>query len=434
MRTGAVNEVQELRRKIYLAAKSDKQKRFWGLYCHVAKETVLMQAYREAKANKGAAGDDGKTFDEIEQYGAANFIADISRELREGTYRPERNRKVQIPKENGKLRELGIPTIKDRVVQGAVKLIIEPIFESDFSDLSYGYRPKRNQHQAVVKVARGVRRKYTKVIDVDLSAYFDNVDHGILMKQIKRRLGDDKLIGLIGKILKASGKKGVPQGGVISPLFSNIYLTPIDKMFERAARETVNKGFQQIDYVRFADDIIIMVNGHPSVDWLVSKALRRLKEELTKLKVQMNTDKTRMADMNVGETFDFLGFTFRKVSHGTPREMVMMTPKKKKVQDFVARIRSYIRASRNIRVGAMVSGLNDMIRGWVNYYRVGHSGRTFSKIRNWIEKKVRRFVRKSQGRKGFGWKEWNKDVVYGLWGLYDDYKIEYYDLKAKPVQ
>ena len=236
------------------------------------------------------------------------------------------------------------------------------------------------------------------------------------------------------KILKATGKKGVPQGGVISPLFSNIYLTQIDKMFERAARETVNRGYQQIDYVRFADDIVVMVNGHPALNWLVEKAMRRLREELAKLKVEMNTEKTKIVDMNAGETFDFLGFTYRKVSQGTPREMVLMTPKKKKVQALVARIRNYIRGCKSIKVGEMVKGLNDIIRGWINYYRVGHSSRIFSKIRNWIEKKVRRFVRKSQGRKGFGWKEWSKEVVYGKWGLYDDYKIKYYYPKAKPAQ
>jgi len=377
VRTGADRELQELRRKIYLAAKSDKRRCFWGLYCHVTKEAVLMRAYEEAKANKGAAGIDGITFEEIEQYGADNFIAEISKELKEGTYKPEKNRKVLIPKENGKLRGLGIPTIKDRVVQGAIKLIIEPVFEADFCDNSYGFRPKRNQHQAAVRVSRGIKRRFTKVIDVDLSGYFDNIDQGILMKQIKCRINDDKLIGLIGKIFKATGKKGVPQGGVISTLFSNIYLTRIDKMFERAVRDTMHNGYQQIDYVRFADDMVILVNGHAALEWLVWKAMKRMKEELTKLKVTMNADKTKIVDMNKGETFDFLGFTFRKVSQGKPDEMVTMTPRKKKVLAFVAKVRKYIRENRDLKVGAMVKGLNAIIRGWVNYYRIGHSTRVF---------------------------------------------------------
>lgn len=434
MRIGAVGNLQELRGKIYLAAKSEKQKSFWGLYCHVTKESVLMQAYKEAKANDGAAGIDGRTFGDIEQYGVGNFIAEISKELKEGTYRPEQNRKVEIPKENGKMRGLGIPTIKDRVVQGAIKLIIEPIFEADFSDNSFGYRPRKNQHQAVVRVAQGIKRRFTRVIDVDLSAYFDNIDHDILMKQIKTRINDDKLLGLIGKILKATGKQGVPQGGVISPLFSNIYLMRIDRMFERAVKETKHNGYQQLDYVRFADDIVILVNGHPALDWLVWKSMKRLKEELAKLKVKVNTDKTKIVDMDAGDTFDFLGFTYRKVAKGTPKEMVIMTPKKKKVQSFVGKVREHIRKCRGIKVSGMIKGLNEIIRGWVNYYRIGHSSRIFSKIREWIERKVRRFVRKSQGRSGFGWKEWNKEVVYGKWGLYDDYKIRYYKPKATPTQ
>lgn len=434
MRTGATISLQELRRKIYLAAKSDKRKRFWGLYCHVAKEEVLMQAYKEAKANKGAAGIDRKTFEDVEQYGREKFIAEISKELIEGTYRPQKNKKVKIPKENGKMRELGIPTIKDRVVQGALKIIIEPLFEADFSELSFGYRPKKTQHQAVVKVAQGIKRRFTKVIDVDLSAYFDNVDHKILMGKIKKRIQDDKLLGLIGKMLKATGRCGVPQGGVCSPLFSNIYLTCIDKMFERAIRETEHKGYQQLDFCRFADDMVILVNGHPALDWLVKKSIRRLKEELTNLKVTMNTEKTKLVDMDKDETFDFLGFTYRKVSIKTPREMVIMTPKKKKVQNLVAKVRNYIEAHRGIKVKDMVKGLNEILRGWINYYRIGHSSRTFSKVRNWVEKKVRRFVRKSQGRKGFGWKEWSKEVIYEKWGLYDDYGIRYYIPKAKPTQ
>lgn len=434
VRTGATIQLQELRRKIYLTAKSDKRKQFWGLYCHITKEEVLRQAYKEAKANKGAAGIDKITFDEIEQYGAEKFVAEISKELKEGTYRPQRNKKVKIPKENGKTRELGIPTIKDRVVQGAIKLIIEPLFEADFSEHSFGYRPKKTQHQAVVKVAQGIKRGFTKVIDVDLSAYFDHVDHNLLVRMIKKRIKDDKVLGLIGKILKATGKVGVPQGGVISPLFSNIYLTCIDKMFEKAIVETERRGYQQIDYCRFADDMVILVNGHTALDWLVKKALKRLKEGLALLKVSLNQEKTKIVDMNHDETFDFLGFTYRKVSVHTPREMVLMTPKKKKVQNLVAKVRTYMKEQNSSKVVDMIKGLNEILRGWVNYYRVGHSSRIFSKIRNWVERKVRRFVRKSQGRKGFGWKEWNKDVIYKKWNLFDDYAIRYYIPKVNPTQ
>lgn len=428
-------KLQELKRKIYLTAKSEKQKRFWGLYCHIAKEEVLYQAYKEAKKNKGAAGIDGKTFEDIERYGLEKFITEIREELIQGTYIPERNRRVYIEKENGKLRKLGIPTIKDRVVQGAIKQIIEPIFEADFSENSYGYRPKKSQHQAVVRVSQGIMRRFTKVIDVDLTAYFDNINHEILMKKIKRRIKDDKLLGLIGKILKATGNKGVPQGGVISTLFSNIYLTAIDKMFERAAKETEHNGYTQIDYCRFADDTVILINGYPTLEWLVRKAMRRLKEELAKLKVDMNEEKTKIVDMNKGETFDFLGFTYRKVSSLiNPKGMVMITPKKKKVQNLVARVRNYIRENKSLKVSVLIKGLNEILRGWTNYYRIGHSSRVFSKVKDWVEKKVRRYVRKSQGKKGFGWKVWSKEVIYKKWGLFNDYQIRYYNQKALPSQ
>ncbi|TYQ15348.1 UNVERIFIED_CONTAM: group II intron reverse transcriptase/maturase [Acetivibrio alkalicellulosi] len=435
VRTGATRKLQELRRKIYLTAKSEKQKKFWGLYCHVAKEEVLREAYKEAKENKGAAGIDNRTFEDIEQYGVDKFIAEIREELVQGTYRPDKNRIVYIEKENGKLRKLGIPTIKDRVVQGAIKQIIEPIFEADFSENSYGYRPKRSQHQAVTKVSTGIMRRFTKIIDLDLSAYFDNVDHYILMKKIKKRIKDDKLLGLIGKILKATGKKGVPQGGVISTILSNIYLTEIDKMFDKGIKETEYNGYQQMDYCRFADDTVILVNGHPSLDWLVKKSFRRLKEELVKLKVSLNEEKTKVVDMNKGETFDFLGFTYRKVeTPKSPRGMVLITPKKKKVQNLVAKVRNYIRSNNSLKVSKLIEGLNEILRGWANYYRIGHSSRIFLSVKQWVEKKVRRYVRKSQGKKGFGWKTWSKEVIYEKWGLYNDYQIRYYNQKAKPSQ
>ena len=207
------------------------------------------------------------------------------------------------------------------------------------------------------------------------------------MRMIKKRIKDDKVIGLIGKILKATGKVGVPQGGVISPLFSNIYLTCIDKMFEKAIIETERRGYQQIDYYRFADDMVIMVNGHPLLDWLVKKALKRLKEGLALLKVRLNQEKTKIVDMNKDETFDFLVFTYRKVLTNTTNEMVLMTPKKKKVQNLVDKVRTYMKENVGLKVNEMLKGLNEILRGWVNYYRIGHSSRTFSKIRNWVEKK-----------------------------------------------
>lgn len=432
MRTGAIKQVQDLRQKIYVAAKSDKTKRFWGMYRHVQKEEVLYTAYRLAKKNNGSPGIDGVTFKEIEQAGLEQYISKIKQELEDGTYQPSKNRKQAIPKANGKKRILGIPTIKDRVVQGALKLILEPIFEADFADNSYGYRPGRTQHDAVVKVVKAGMKRLTKVIDIDLSAYFDTIRHHILLQKVARRINDPKIMKLLKMILKTGGKKGVPQGGVISPLLSNIYLNGIDHMFEKAVKETENKGYQQIEYCRYADDIVILVNGHPALEWLVDKAERRLKEELSRLQVELNPEKTKIVELEQGETFEFLGFEYRLIRM-EKRTMVKIKPKKKKVQSLINEIREHINSHHNQNVYQMVKGLNPILRGWVNYYRIGHSSREFNYIREWVERKVRRFVRKSQGRSGYGWKEWSKQVVYEDWGLYNDYQIRYYELKEKPA-
>jgi len=426
VRTGAINELQDLRRRIYLTAKSEKQKRFWGLFCHVTKMETLNKAYKLAKQNNGSAGIDGVTFEEIERNGVYSFIKEIREELINGTYFPTRNRKVEIPKSNGKTRTLGIATIKDRVVQGALKLIIEPIFEADFSDCSYGFRPKRNQHQAVHRVAKGIVRGFTKVIDVDLTAYFDNINHRILMDKIALRINDPKIMRLIKLMLKANGKVGVPQGSVSSPLFSNIYLNAIDRMFERAKRETARRGFENMEYCRFADDTVILINGHEAVDWLVSKSYKRLREELAKLKINLNVEKTKIINMNQGETFGFLGFDFRLVKN-KEKKMVLLKPKKKKVADLIGKVKTHLAENRDKTVVEMIKGLNPILQGWVNYYRIGHCSRTLTYVKIWVERKVRRFARKAQKKFGFGWKEWSSEMIYDKWGLYDDYQVRYYN-------
>lgn len=235
--TKASISLQELRRKIYRKAKTEKHWRFWGLYCQICKKEVLKESYRLAKANDGASGIDGKSFDDIEAEGVEGFLEGIRQELLERTYRPLPNRRVEIPKGNGKTRTLGIPTVKDRVVQGALKLILEPIFEADFKDCSYGYRPKRHAHQAIDRVTKGILHGLSRVVDVDLSGYFDNIRHHLLLEKIARRVQDDDIMHLLKLILKANGKKGVPQGGIISPLLSNLYLNEVDEMMERARPE-----------------------------------------------------------------------------------------------------------------------------------------------------------------------------------------------------
>ncbi len=252
--TKASIDLQELRRRIYLKAKAEPAWRFWGLFVHVCKYETLHEAYKIAKRNGGAPGVDGVTFQAIESADTVAFLTELRDELVAGTYRPLPNRKKEIPKGGGKVRVLGIPTIRDRVVQGALKLILEPIFEADFQDGSYGYRPKRTAHQAVAKVKKAVVRRLTRVIDLDLKNYFDTVSHSIILGQVAKRVNDAKVMRLLKLILKANGKRGVPQGGVISPLLSNLYLNEVDKMLERAREVTRRGKYLNVEYARFADD------------------------------------------------------------------------------------------------------------------------------------------------------------------------------------
>ena len=292
--------LQELRRKIYMKAKADKPHRFWGLYVHVCKTITLTESYQMAKRNNGAPGIDGMTFDDIEKAGVEGFLGNIQEQLVNGTYQPIRNRIKEIPKANGKTRKLGIATIRDRVVQGAVKLILEPVFESDFQDGSYGYRPKRTAHQAIERVAEAVVKEKTRVIDLDLKSYFDTVKHHILLAKIAERIADEKIMRLLKQMLKIGGKEGVPQGSVLSPLMSNIYLNEMDKMLEKAKETTREGKYTHVEYARFADDVVILVDGHPKWDWLWAGINKRLREELDKLQVHINEEKTRQLDLIKG--------------------------------------------------------------------------------------------------------------------------------------
>ena len=220
--------LQELRRRIYRKAKAEKQWRFWGLHVHVCKLETLRAAYQAAKANDGTPGIDAESFESIEARGVEKFLSAIREELVARTYKPSKNRRVEIPKGNGKTRRLGIPTIKDRVVQGALKLILEAIFEADFHTSSFAYRPKRTAHQALDRVVHGLVQGLTRVIDVDLKSYFDNIRHHLLLRKLAMRVEDPAILHLVKQILKANGKRGVPQGGVLSPLLANLYLNELD--------------------------------------------------------------------------------------------------------------------------------------------------------------------------------------------------------------
>src|SRR6202171_5436614 len=252
--TKAPISLQDLRRSLYVKAKAEPAWRFWGLYVHICKMETLREAYQMAKSNNGAPGIDGVTFAAIEESGPESFLKQIRDELVANTYRPMPARKKEIPKDGGKVRVLSIPAIRDRVVQGALKLTLEPIFEADFQSGSYGYRPKRTAQQAVNRVAQAIVESKTRTIDIDLRAYFDNVQHYLLLEKVARRVQDDAVMHLLKMMLKATGEKGVPQGGVISPLLSNLYLTEVDRMLERASANTRNGKYTFVQYARFADD------------------------------------------------------------------------------------------------------------------------------------------------------------------------------------
>ncbi len=305
--------VQELRRRIYRKAKSEKDHRFWGIFVHVTKIEVLAEAYRLAKRNGGAPGIDGQSFEDIDAAGVETFLQTIRNDLIAGDYKPQRNRFVEIPKGNGKTRTLQIPCIRDRVVQGALKWVLEAIFEADFCPNSYGFRPKRSPHRALAEVRRSILRRMNMVIDVDLSKYFDTIRHDVLLEKIARRVQDPQVLHLVKLILKTTGKIGVPQGGPFSPLAANIYLSEVDWYFDGIRRKTAEGEFEAVNYHRFADDIVITVSGHHTKRSWAQRALQRLCEQIEPLGVSLNMEKTKVVNMLDGGAFGFLGFDLRRI-------------------------------------------------------------------------------------------------------------------------
>jgi len=421
--TKTPSSLQDLSKSLYDKAKAEPTKRFWGLYVHVCKKETLQEAYRMAKKNNGAPGIDGVTFEAIEESGAESFLQQIRDELITNTYRPMRVRKKEIPKDGGKVRTLSIPSIRDRVVQGALKLILEPIFEADFQPGSYGYRPKRTAHEAVSRVAEAIVTEKTKIIDLDLRAYFDNVQHYLVLEKVAKRVQDDEVMRLLKMILKATGKKGVPQGGVVSPLLSNLYLNEVDRMLEKAIDTTRNGKYTYIQYVRYADDLVILIDSYSRHDWLVKAVEKRLREELAKLRVEINEEKSRMVDLRKQGSFGFLGFDFRRIRSLKGVWRPQYTPKLKKRTAVMAKLRDIFRRHASQPVGRVIEMINPILRGWVNYFAVGHSGRCFTSIKDWVEKKIRRHLMRARKRQGFGWKRWSREWIYNVLGLFNDYRV-----------
>jgi RNA-directed DNA polymerase len=421
--------LQDLRRKIYIKAKAEKQHRFWGLYIHICKLETLWKAYQLARKNKGAPGIDGITFEIIEEGGLIDYLQDIQNELVNGNYKPQRAKEVAIPKPDGKgERILKIPTIRDRIVEGAVKLILEPIFEADFQDGSYGYRPKRKASQAINKVSKAIVRKKTQVINIDMRSYFDTVRHDILLGKVAERIQDKQVLHLIKLILKAGGKRGLRQGGVLSPVLSNVFLNAVDIMLERAKEVSKSQGYDRVEYVRWADDLIVLIDEFQKHSWLKKAVEKRLREELKKLDLTINEDKSSVIDLRKpGQTLQFLGFEFRRITTMNGKIGVLMIPKTKARINLQRKLKKIFKAKRGRSIEEVVETINPIIGGWVNYFRIGNSARCFQKVEDWVQKKVRRHLYRSKQRRGFGWKRWSREQLYCKTGLYQDYKIRYVD-------
>ena len=420
--------VQELRTRIGEKAKADPQHRFWGLYTHVWKLDVLREAYQLAKQNHGAPGADGVTFEQVEREGVEPMLESLSRELREKSYEPLPCRHVNIPKEGGKVRGLKIPAIRDRVVQGAVRLILEPIFEADFQPGSYGYRPGRSAHEALDRVRVGLVMQLHQVIDLDLKSYFDTVRHDLLLSKLARRVQDDDVLWLCKRILKASGKRGLPQGSVIGPLWANVFLDDVDRMLEQAQDATKQGVYEVVRYTRFADDLVVQVSSHPAASHWAPKVEQRLREELGKLDLTINEEKSRVVDFGAGEAFDFLGYTFRLVDGRPPgaKKMVLARPQKKKRTAFLRALGETMWKCLHHPVADVVRRIvNPRVRGWVNYFRWGNAGRDLSFVAWQVDRKVRQFASRQRPKRRGGrtWTTWSAEEIYGAWGLFHDYRV-----------
>jgi RNA-directed DNA polymerase len=398
---------------------------------------TLREAYRLAKQNDGAPGVDGATFEAIEAAGLEAWLQQLRAELLGQGYCPTQLRRVEIPKRGGKgVRVLSIPTIRDRVVQGALKLILEPIFEADFQSGSYGYRPKRSAHAAVERVAQAITHYKTRVLDFDLRAFFDNVRHHILFEKVARRVNDPEVMHLLKLLVKATGRKGLSQGGVLSPVLSNLYLNEVDRMLERARETTRHETYTYLEYARFADDLVILVDAYRRHDRLLKAVNQRVREELAKLHVDINQDKSRVVDLAKGESFGFLGFEFRRIRSLQGKWRPYYPPKLEQRTAVLRKLKDIFRRFDSQPVGRVVQLINPIVRGWVNYFAIGDASRCFDFIKDWVEKKVRRHLMRARNRRGFGWKRWSRRWLYEELELFNNYRVRRPSstLKALPAR
>ena len=417
------DKVRQLQRRLYVAAKRSRKRRFHALYDRIYRGDVLAEAWERVKANKGAAGVDGETLSAIEQGGVESFLLDIQQRLCTGRYWPQPVRRQYIPKPDGTKRPLGIPTVRDRVVQAAAKLVVEPIFEADFKECSYGFRPKKSATHALEAIRLTGGRGHRYVVEIDIEKFYDSIDHSKLMLLVEQRISDRRVLKLLRQWLKAGVMEegrvrktvlGSPQGGVISPLLSNIYLDVLDRLWERESRHLGR-------LVRYADDAVVLCRTRADAD----ETLRRLGRIMDRLDLRLHPDKTRIVELGLGkEGFVFLGCYLRIVlSHFKRREFLFRWPSPRAMNRIRARIRELTDRRRwagmkDIR--QVVEVLNPVLRGWGNYYRTGNASWKFQQVDRYVNQRLVRLLRQGRGRRRrpFSLRDWSPACFATEFGLH----------------
>jgi RNA-directed DNA polymerase len=416
-------KVRKLQRTLYCKAKAQPTYRFWSLYGELIREELLDYALQVVTRHGGAPGIDGQTIETINasQAGRQEWLKGLKGELQTKTYRASRVRRVYIPKKNGGQRPLGIPTVKDRVVQMAAMLVLGPIFEADFHPHSYGFRPKRNAHDAMDAILTALRKGKLEVVDADLSKYFDTIPHGWLMKLIAKRLSDASMLHLISQWLRAPvveelengrrrvlpNQQGVPQGGVISPLLANVYLNALDW----AVNNPQQPG--QPVMVRYADDLVILC--HPGQG---AHFHGRLGKWLQARGLKLNEEKTRLVHSRAG--FDFLGFRVRwQMSRRSRRWYAHVEPSQKSQGQFRNKLREHLNHwNLHHSIREKVQELNRLLRGWSEYFHYRNSSRVFSKANWWVTQRMRRWLWRKHKRSHSLWESYPDELLYERYGLW----------------
>jgi RNA-directed DNA polymerase len=428
--------IRTLQRKLYRKAKAEPAFRFYVLYDKICREDILRHAYALARANAGAPGVDGVTFAQIYVSGWERWLADLREELVSKTYRPDPVRRVMIPKPGGGERPLGIPTIRDRVVQTAAKLVLEPIFEADFEDNAYGYRPGRGAVDAVKEVHRLICRGYSDVVDADLSKYFDSIPHSELIKSVARRIADGQVLQLIKLWLKApieerdgdgkrrmsggkSNTRGTPQGGVASPLLANIYMNRFLKHWRLTGRGEAFRAH----VISYADDFVILSRGR------AAEALTWTKAAMTKLRLTLNEAKTSLKNARQ-ERFDFLGYSFGPHHYKANGQWYLgASPSKKSVQRLKTKVGDLLVPGNHDPWWEVRDTLNRSLRGWSNYFSYGTRRSVFRGADRFVYERVRDFLARRHKVAGRGTRRFSCEVVYGELGLL---RLERLPLTASP--